>query len=81
MFPAKTNPILCRKILTLQTILYHPVIMGVNAPKEHQRVIGKLMTALGQLFYNEKAIPFEPFSETMIDEGKTLPFATPLGTT
>jgi hypothetical protein len=53
--------------------------MGVTAPKEHQRVIGKLMTALGQLFYNEKAIPFEPFSETMIDEGKTLPFATPLG--
>ena len=54
-------------------MLDHPVIMGVNAPKEHQRVIGKLMTALGQLYYNEKAIPFEPFSETMIDEGKTSP--------
>jgi len=54
-------------------MLDHPVIVVVNAPKEHQRVIGKLMTALGQLFYNEQAIPFEPFSETMIDEGKTSP--------
>lgn len=47
------------------------IIMGVNAPKQHQRVIGKLMTALGHLFYREGKIPYEPFTETMIDEGKT----------
>ena len=49
------------------------IIMGVNAPKAHQRIIGKLMTALGHLFYREGAIPYEPFTETMIDEGKTSP--------
>ena len=49
------------------------IIIGVNAPKSHQRVIGKLMTALGHLFYREGKIPFEPFTETMIDEGKTSP--------
>ena len=27
--------------------------MGVNAPKEHQRVIGKLITAPGSLYYHE----------------------------
>ncbi len=47
------------------------IIMGINAPKPHQRVIGKLMTALGHLFYREGKIPYEPFTETMIDEGKT----------
>ena len=54
-------------------MLDNTIIMGVNAPKPHQRVIGKLMTALGNLFYWEGKIPFEPFTETMIDEGKTSP--------
>ena len=49
------------------------IYMGVNAPKEHQRVIGKLMTALGALYYHEKKIPYEPFPETMIDESQTSP--------
>ena len=49
------------------------IIMVVNAPKAHQRVIGKLMTALGNLYYREGKIPYEPFTETMIDEGKTSP--------
>jgi Uma2 family endonuclease len=49
------------------------IIMGVNAPKQHQRIIGKLMTALGHLFYREGTLPYEPFSETMIDEGQTSP--------
>ena len=49
------------------------IYMGVNAPKEHQRVIGKLMTALGNLYYREKQIPYEPFPETMIDESQTSP--------
>lgn len=47
-------------------------IMGVNAPREHQRVITRLS---GELYYLYKtgAIAFEPFSETMIDDGKTSP--------
>lgn len=45
-------------------------IMGVNAPKEHQRVIRKLAMKLGNLF-EDGSIPYEPFPETMIDEGKT----------
>ncbi len=49
------------------------IYMVVNAPKEHQRIIGKLMTRLGWLYYEQHKIPFEPFSETMIDEGKTSP--------
>ena len=49
------------------------IYMGVNAPKAHQRVIGKLMMRLGNLFYDEKRIPFEPFPETMIDEDQTSP--------
>ena len=36
-------------------------------------MIGKLMTALGVLYYREKKIPYEPFPETMIDEGQTSP--------
>lgn len=54
-------------------MLDNTIYVGVNAPKPHQRVIGKLMTALGQLFYREGKIPYEPFTETMIDEGKTSP--------
>lgn len=43
---------------------------GVWAPVEHQRVIAKLTTGLGRLFYQEKAIGLEPLPETMLDEGK-----------
>ncbi|GAB3944062.1 hypothetical protein GCM10028805_11180 [Spirosoma harenae] len=42
----------------------------VWAPADHQRVIAKLMTGLGVLFYREKAIHLEPLPETMLDEGK-----------
>lgn len=49
------------------------IYMGVNAPKEHQRIIGKLMTALGTLYYRDGKIPYEPFPETMIDESQTSP--------
>lgn len=31
------------------------------------------MTELGNLFYKLGKIPYEPFTETMIDEGKTSP--------
>jgi len=49
------------------------IIMDVKASKPHQRIIGKLMTALGYLFYREGSLAYEPFSETMIDEGQTSP--------
>ena len=49
------------------------IYMGVNAPKEYQRVIGKLMTALENLYYREKQILYEPFPKTMIDESQTSP--------
>ncbi len=49
------------------------IYMGVNAPKIHQRIIGRLMMQLGILFYREGQIPFEPFPETMIDESQTSP--------
>ncbi len=47
--------------------------MGVNAPKEHQRIIGKLMSWLGRLYYHENKIKYEPFPETMVDDGQTSP--------
>lgn len=49
------------------------VYMEVNAPKAHQRIIGLLITGLGNLYYREEKISYEPFVETMIDEGKTSP--------
>ena len=45
----------------------------INAPKEHQRIISKLTTGLGVLFYHEGSIDLEPLPETMIDEGQTSP--------
>lgn len=47
--------------------------MGINAPIEHQRVISKLITGLGNLFYVEKSIDLEPLPETMLDPGQTSP--------
>lgn len=47
--------------------------MGINAPKEHQRVISKLTTGLGGLYYQQKQIALEPLPETMLDEGQTSP--------
>ena len=47
--------------------------MGINAPKEHQRIISKLTTGLGSLYYQEQKIDLEPLPETMIDEGQTSP--------
>jgi Uma2 family endonuclease len=47
--------------------------IAVNAPKEHQRIISKLNTGLGLLYYREGKISLEPLPETMIDEGQTSP--------
>lgn len=49
------------------------IIMRVNAPKSHQRIITKLITGLGHLYYTLGQIPYEPFPKTMIDESQTSP--------
>lgn len=54
-------------------MLDHPQIVGIQALKKHQRIIGKLMMQLGILFYIKKVLPFEPLPETMIDESRTSP--------
>ncbi len=43
--------------------------MGVNAPLIHQQIISRLHVGLGVLYYNQKAIPYEPLAETMLAEG------------
>ncbi len=62
----KNHKSLKGKMLTI------PMQMGVNAPKEHQRVIRKLIYHLSDL-YLKKEILYEPFPETMIDESQTSP--------
>jgi hypothetical protein len=57
-FPPLTPPSLARED------------QGVWAPADHQRVIAKLTTGLGVLFYHQKAILLEPLPETMLDEAK-----------
>lgn len=49
------------------------LLMGINAPKQHQRIISKLTTGLGVLYYVNGEIDLEPLPETMIDEGQTSP--------
>ncbi|WP_041616383.1 hypothetical protein [Spirosoma linguale] len=44
--------------------------LGVWAPADHQRIIAKLTTGLGVLFYHTKAIHLEPLPETMLDDAK-----------
>ena len=43
---------------------------AVYGPRDHQRIISKLTTRLGTLYYDTKAIPLEPLPETMLDEGQ-----------
>ncbi|GAB3909591.1 hypothetical protein GCM10028803_47410 [Larkinella knui] len=47
--------------------------MAVYGLKDHQRVISKLNTHLGLLYYVEGTITLEPFPETMLDESKASP--------
>lgn len=54
-------------------MLDYPIqYMGVNAPLEHQRVIRKLIWHLSDL-YESGSIHYEPFPETMIDDGGSSP--------
>lgn len=47
--------------------------MSVYGPKAHQRVISKLNSGLGPLFYHQHSLPFEPLPETMLNEGEASP--------
>jgi Uma2 family endonuclease len=49
-----------------------PVLMGTNAPWEHQRVIRKLISGLGVL-YDTGVIKLEPLPEAMVNESETSP--------
>ncbi len=46
---------------------------GTNSPLDHQRVISKLTTELGVLFYHTKTIALEPLPETPLGEGSGYP--------
>lgn len=48
------------------------IIMGINAPKEHQAIITRLIHGLADLYLKDKTHLF-PYPETMIDEGQTSP--------
>ncbi len=48
------------------------IIMGINAPKEHQAVITRLIHGLADLYLKNVTSLF-PYPETMIDEGQTSP--------
>lgn len=47
--------------------------MAVYGPRDHQRVISKLTTGLGILYYKDGKIRLEPLPETMLDEGQASP--------
>ncbi len=49
-----------------------PLYMGVNAPRDHQRVITKLSAQLYWLFIKGE-ISFEPLVEAMINESESSP--------
>lgn len=47
--------------------------LSVYGPKAHQRVISKLNSGLGPLYYRERSIRLEPLPETMLNEGEASP--------
>jgi Uma2 family endonuclease len=47
--------------------------MKVYGPKAHQRVISKLTSGLGPMYYREGTLPLEPLPETMLNEGEPSP--------
>jgi hypothetical protein len=53
--------------------LEEALLMGTNAPKPHQRTIGRLMIELGILYYKQGTILLEPMPETMLNEDQTSP--------
>ncbi len=53
--------------------LEEAILMGINAPRSHQRIIMQLSGELYFLYKKQKTITLEPLSETMLDEDKTSP--------
>ncbi|GAB3916400.1 hypothetical protein GCM10028804_02650 [Larkinella terrae] len=47
--------------------------IAIYGPKAHQRIISKLNSGLGPLFYHERQITLEPLPETMLNEGEVSP--------
>lgn len=47
--------------------------MSVYGPKAHQRVIAKLTSGLGPMFYRHGTLRLEPLPETMLNEGEASP--------
>jgi len=47
--------------------------MIVYGPKAHQRVISKLNSGLGPLYYERRKLHLEPLPETMLNEGEASP--------
>jgi Uma2 family endonuclease len=48
------------------------LLMGANSPKDHQRVISRLIIGLGNL-YSTGSLKLEPFPETPLNEGEPSP--------
>ncbi len=48
------------------------ILMGINAPRQHQAIITKLIYGLTELYVQGKSKLF-PYPETMIDESQTSP--------
>jgi len=48
------------------------IIMGINAPRQHQAIIAKLVYGLMELYMAGRTTLF-PYPETMIDESQTSP--------
>jgi hypothetical protein len=44
--------------------------MSVYGPKAHQRIISKLNSGLGPLYYHQRTLRLEPLPETMLNEGE-----------
>jgi Uma2 family endonuclease len=51
----------------------HEDDMAVYGPYDHQRVIAKLTTELGILYYKTQAITLEPLPEAMLNDGEASP--------
>jgi Uma2 family endonuclease len=53
--------------------LEEAAIMGIHAPRTHQRVIMRLSAELFYLYDKQKVTHLEPLPETMIDEDSSSP--------
>jgi hypothetical protein len=53
-------------------MFYEEYSMGVNATRQHQRLIAELIAQL-RMFYKQGVIGLEPIPEAMVDEDHTSP--------